>query len=112
MSYNGPPPPPQYPMPPGMQPYGPVPGNNGKAIAALVCGIVGLLCCSPLGIVGLVLGYSAKGEIDRSNGTQRGRGMAVAGIVLGWIAIALLVLEIIGFATGVIHVHGHAGTTN
>lgn len=99
MSYPPPPPPPgQYG---GAGAQGPI-GNNKKAIWALVTGILGLLCCSPLGIVAIILGNSAKQEIASSHGTQQGGGMAQAGFILGIIALVILVLQILGFATGVI----------
>ena len=63
--------------------------TNGKAIAALILPLVlGL----PGGIAGLILGYMAKNEIDQSGGAQSGRGFALAGIILGWVVIALSVL--------------------
>jgi Domain of unknown function (DUF4190) len=73
-------------------------GNNQKATWALVTGILGLLCCSPLGIVAIILGRSAEQEI-RTTG-QGGAGMAKAGFILGIVALALLVLQIILFAGG------------
>jgi len=76
--------------------------TNGKATAALVLGICGLLLCPlVLSVVALVLGYQARTEIDQSGGTQDGRGLAVAGIVLGWIGVvfaALVVLAVIAIA--------------
>jgi hypothetical protein len=81
-------------------PAGPAGPTNGFAIASLVLGIIGLMGFPPLipSILGLVFGYKAKNEIDRSNGYEQGRGLAVAGIVLGWIAIAMVVLVIAFFA--------------
>ncbi len=69
-------------------------GTNGFAIASLVCSLVGWICgIGP--ILGLVFGFVALGQIKQSG--QGGRGMAIAGIVIGGIAIALgLVLWIIG----------------
>jgi uncharacterized protein DUF4190 len=46
-------------------------------------------------ILALVFGYIAKSQIKRSEGTQTGRGMAIAGIVLGWVGIASFVLVIV-----------------
>jgi hypothetical protein len=82
-------------LPPQSQPP-PSQASNGKAIAALVLGILGLVAC-PLvcSILALVFGYQGRGEIDRSGGWQSGRGLAVAGIVLGWVGIALTVLIVI-----------------
>src|ERR1700760_3941683 len=69
-------------------------GSSGKATAALVLGIVGLFCfiCS---ILALVFGYQARGEIDRSGGMIGGRGMAQAGIILGYVTLVLNVIFII-----------------
>ena len=61
------------------------------AIAALVCGIAGFLCLIP-GILGIIFGFVAKGQIRQSNGTQRGDGMATAGIVLGFVWVGLTVV--------------------
>ena len=63
------------------------------AIASLVLGIVWIYGIGS--ILALVFGYQGRNEIDRSNGTQTGRGMATAGIVLGWIGVGGLVLIIL-----------------
>lgn len=83
---------PPYPAPP------PMPRTSGKAITALVLGLLGLWIIPA--ILALIFGYSGKREIDRSNGWITGRGMAVAGIVLGWIGVSIwggiIVLAVIG----------------
>ncbi|MGJ0120456.1 DUF4190 domain-containing protein [Williamsia sp. MIQD14] len=81
-----------------LNPYGaPVAATtNGKAIAALVCGIASFLTCLLfVGIPAVILGNMAIAEIDAANGSQEGRGMAVAGRVLGWIAIALTIIVLV-----------------
>ena len=56
--------------------------NNGMAIASLICGIVGILCCCCcglgfiLGIVGLILAIVSKGK----NGGKMS-GLAIAGLI-------------------------------
>jgi uncharacterized membrane protein len=69
-----------------------------------VCGIAGFGFCFLPSIVGLVLGYVAKAQIDRSQGLETGRGLAIAGIVLGWVAVGIAVLLtialVIAAATG------------
>jgi hypothetical protein len=83
------------PPPAGYAPRSPT--TSGKAIASLVLGI---LWVGGLGsLLALILGYSARGDIKRSNGWVSGNGMAVAGIVLGWIGAALVALVIIGIAS-------------
>jgi hypothetical protein len=88
-----PPPPPSPPPAPGPvgQPYSPQGATSGLAIASLVCGIAGFFCVIPA-VVAVVLGYRARTQIDESAGQQSGRGMAMAGIILGWIVIGLTVL--------------------
>ena len=50
-------------------------------------------------ILALIFGYRAMKEIDRSNGTQTGRGLAVAGVVLGWVGLVMGVIWLILFFT-------------
>lgn len=69
------------------------PRTNGLAIASLVLGILWLYGIGA--ILALVFGYMAKTQIDQSGGTQSGRGMAVAGIVLGWVGMGGLLLLLI-----------------
>lgn len=66
--------------------------TNGFAIASLVLGIVWAMGIGS--ILALVFGYIAKDQIDKSAGTQTGRGMAIAGIVLGWVGVAFILLMI------------------
>ena len=91
------------PPPPGYGYGGQPPAGNKKAVWSLVLGILGLVCCGFFtGIPAAILGKQAQNEIDASNGAQTGRGMATAGFVLGIIAIALGILQVILFATGTI----------
>lgn len=101
MSYDAPPPPPPY----GGSPYGGTPASpaSNKGTWALVCGILGLLCCGLLGIPAIILGRQAQAE------GQRG-GMAKAGEILGYVAIALMVLGLVLFAAGVISVGGNSNS--
>lgn len=69
---------------------GAIPGTNGMAIAALVLGILWIYWIGS--VLALVFGYLARQQIDRSGGQQAGRGLAVAGIVLGWIGVGVLSL--------------------
>jgi Domain of unknown function (DUF4190)/Uncharacterised protein family UPF0547 len=67
--------------------------TNGFAIASLVLGIVWIYGVGS--ILALVFGYMGRNQIDQSGGREAGRGMAVAGIVLGWIGVGILLLVII-----------------
>ncbi|MGI8662578.1 MAG: DUF4190 domain-containing protein [Acidimicrobiales bacterium] len=65
------------------------------AVAALVCGIVGLLLFNiVLGPLALIFGLIARNKIKASNGALKGEGLAIAGIVLGPIDIAVWLLII------------------
>src|SRR5687768_11097018 len=69
-----------YPGQPYQAGYYPVQQRtNGLAIASMVLGILWLYWIGS--ILALIFGYVAKGQIDRSNGVETGRGMAIAGIV-------------------------------
>ena len=98
-----PPPPPPPGGGYGQPAYGaPAPGGtNKKATWALITGILSLLCCSPLGVVAIILGRGAEAEIRASG--QGGAGLAKAGFILGIVALALLVLQVILFATGALN---------
>jgi Domain of unknown function (DUF4190) len=74
--------------------------TNGFAIASMVLGIIWIYWIGS--ILALVFGYIARSQIRRSQGTQGGDGMAMAGIVLGWIGIGvLLLLIVLGVGIGV-----------
>ena len=73
-------------------------GGNGLAIAALVCGLVGLLAFPIiLGPLALVFGLIALNKAKQGAGN---RGMAIAGIVLGVIDIALFVILVVAATNG------------
>ena len=95
-SPGGPPPGGPYGGPPS--PYGGPPGaglpTNGKAIAALVLGILSLVCFGLLaGIPAIILGRMAKQEIAQGNGS--GAGLAQGGLVTGIIGTVLSGLGLI-----------------
>jgi hypothetical protein len=64
------------------------------AVAALVCALGGLLC-GVGGILGIIFGFIARSQIRQSGGTQKGEGMALAGIIIGFAVIAIAVVVII-----------------
>jgi len=81
-------------------PYGVPPGpqaqTNGLAIASLACSVGGVIpfffgipC-----VVGIILGFVALGQLKRRTG-QRGRGLARAGIIVGFGLIVLFVALIV-----------------
>jgi Domain of unknown function (DUF4190)/Uncharacterised protein family UPF0547 len=87
---------------PGMgYPVAPSRATNGYAVASMVLGILWVWWIGSA--LALIFGYVAKNQIDRSNGMETGRGMALAGIILGWVGVGFLVLGIIGFIAGRTH---------
>ena len=78
------------PWPPA-QTYATKPPLNGLAVASLVLGLLWLNWFGS--ILALLLGYMAKSQIDQRG--ESGRGLAIAGIVLGWVGVATLVLVVV-----------------
>ncbi len=90
----------------------------GTAIASLVLGVIGIfsfffcLVGGVLAIPGAICGHMALGQIKRSNGLLRGRGMAIAGLITsyGTILIGLLILLVFGLIFGIAAAAGNSGT--
>jgi peptidyl-prolyl cis-trans isomerase B (cyclophilin B) len=76
---------PSGPYPYQLPPPGPRP-TNGLAIAALVCGVL----FAPLGIL---FGHLSLSQIKRTG--EEGRGLAVAGLVIGYVLTALTVVAVV-----------------
>lgn len=78
-------------------PTGPQSRDQGLAIASLVLGICSLtlICCGGflLGIPAVVLGVIAMKKADR--GEASGKGMAIAGVTTGGIALTLILIYIV-----------------
>jgi hypothetical protein len=68
------------------------PPRQGLAIAALVCGIVGLVGCPLVGLVGLIMGIVALSRTNREPARYGGRGMAIGGITTGALSFVVFAL--------------------
>ena len=113
MASYPPPPRPGYGPPPGSYGgYGPSRSTNGKAIAALVCGICAFLVCPLTGIAAVILAPQAKREIASEPDRYEGAGMAQAGLILGWISIALMVLGLLFFIVAIVIAANSSSTTS
>lgn len=90
--------PPPYQQPPVYQNFQPnvqpIPQNNSIATAALIVGIVANVCCGfPAGIVALILGIIGLNKSKTMCGN--GKGMAIAGIILGVVSIIWSIAAIV-----------------
>ncbi|HWD09675.1 MAG TPA: DUF4190 domain-containing protein [Actinomycetota bacterium] len=86
------PPPPPYAYAYSPPSYGrPAAPTNGLAVAALALGIIGIPTCTLFvgPILALIFGAVGKARIKRTGGRQAGKGMAVAGLILGGAGIVL-----------------------
>ncbi|MEG3629303.1 DUF1707 and DUF4190 domain-containing protein [Streptomyces sp. C6-003] len=95
---------PQGPAPQPLAVGGPVPGTflarprpstNGKAVASMVCGILCLATGGLTGLPAVILGHMAQSEMRRTG--EGGDGLALTGLVLGWLSVAGWALVIIMF---------------
>jgi hypothetical protein len=92
--------PPAYGPPPnapyGYSPYAPTQSTNGMAIASMVLGILWVYWIGS--ILAIIFGFVALSQIKERH--QSGKGMATAGLILGFIGLGLLVLVILLVAAG------------
>jgi hypothetical protein len=83
--------------PPAPVAYAPVyqQRTNGFAIAALVLGVASAMCFGllfVLPLLAIIFGHVALDRIALAQGSEKGRGLAVAGAVLGWVFLVPIVL--------------------
>ena len=74
----------------------PVTRINGLAVASLACGLAQLVFGPAAAIPAIVFGHMARHQIKRSG--EQGAGLALAGLIFGWVAVILGVLLILGVA--------------
>ncbi len=74
----------------------PPPRTNALAIVALVAGLAQCALSLFGSIVAIVCGHIARRQIRESQGRETGDGLALAGLILGYIGIVLNVLAIVG----------------
>ncbi|MDA0768518.1 MAG: GYF domain-containing protein [Verrucomicrobia bacterium] len=99
----------QSPMGGGYPPQGIAPNmavapTSGLAIASMVCGIVSLMLCYINGVAALpavICGHMALKQINKALTPVGGRGMAIAGLVTGYIGLAIQLVFIVGIVVAV-----------
>jgi|GEM_PF-1463995 len=89
--------------------YAVAPPTNGLAIASLICGLAGLLwvtsfIASPLSII---FGFMSLSKIKRTG--EGGKGMAIAGIIIGFALIVPAVIAVVVAIGWIIVALGIAG---
>lgn len=80
--------------------YAPSPPKNDLAVWSLVTGILSFVFCPLLlGIAAIVTGTMSRRAADE--GLANNRGMGTAGLILGWINVALVAIGIIFFVIAI-----------
>ncbi|MFS0733187.1 DUF4190 domain-containing protein [Microbacterium sp. 1P10UB] len=78
-------------------PYPTEPKTNVLAIISLIASIVGFIWIIPFlgGLAGAIMGHISLGQIKKNG--EKGRGLALAGIIVGWVGVGLFVIGVIAF---------------
>jgi len=89
--------PPQQAYPPQAQPYSAQfqpQKTDGGAIASLILGIVSIFLCLNIftGIPAIITGHISYSKIKKSMGRLKGEGMALTGLILGYISLPLVLV--------------------
>lgn len=69
--------------------------TSGLAITSLVCGILGFFCLGITSIVAVITGHMAKSKIKRAAGAIGGDGLALAGLILGYLGFCLIFVSVL-----------------
>ncbi len=78
--------------------HAPTRQTSALAVVSLVMGICGWCVVPVIGsLVAIVTGHLARAEIARNRETLDGDGLAVAGLVLGWLMVGAIVLGLAAF---------------
>ena len=73
--------------------------KKGLAIVSLVCGIIGGTF-STASIVAIICGHIALYKIKKDPNTYAGKGLAIAGLILGYLGLVLAI--VLGIMRGVL----------
>jgi hypothetical protein len=113
-------PPHPYGIHPGYAPYPYFQSQrriNGMAIGAMVTALVGVLGICLYGVptlilgpLGAILGHVARRRIRHSG--EDGDGMALTGVIVGWVGTALALLTIAGFVAAIFFIGDDPGYRN
>lgn len=84
-------------------------GTEGLAVVSLILSVLWIFGLGS--IAGIVTGVVARRRIRRSHGTKTGNGLAIAGIVVGILTLALTVLFVLALSLFAVWGGGSAGFT-
>lgn len=84
------------------------PKTNQLAIAALVCGVGQVALWPLISFPAIVLGHMARRQIRRTG--ESGAGMALAGLILGWVGLTVTVLLVALLVIGLALFTGSSAT--
>lgn len=75
-----------------------LPQTSGMAIASLMCGVASWFLFFFIGgILAVVFGHMARREIRQSQGWKRGDGLALSGLILGYLNLAASIIVFLLF---------------
>jgi|TARA_B100000678_G_scaffold268617_2_gene255076 hypothetical protein len=95
-AYGAPAAPPAYGAAPAYTAYPQGPKTNTLAIVSLVSSLVGVFVIPVIGqIVGIITGHMSLSQIKQTG--EGGRGLGLAGVIIGWVTLGLAILGIILF---------------
>ena len=69
------------------------PATSGKAVASLICGF--LFFAFPVPIAAIILGHLSLSDIRKSAGRLTGEGIAIGGLVLGYLGVLMIPIMLI-----------------
>ena len=67
-----------------------VTGTSGLAIGSLVCGILAFVSAGLTGLPAVIMGHMSLSRIKSSAGALGGKGMAIAGLIMGYFGFCLI----------------------
>jgi len=79
-----------------------VPPTDPMAITALVLGLLGLFCFQPLGIGAVICGHIARKRAGESPVPTSSGGLALAGLICGYLALAILALIVLIYGVAIL----------
>jgi|GEM_PF-366601 len=76
--------------------------TSGLAIASLVLGLLSIFTVGLFSLPAVICGHIALSQIKKSAGAVLGKGMAIAGLIMGYLMFLIGVIVMIGMIAGVV----------